>query len=68
VNLYINCLAAPGEGKSPVVRQVTDPFEIIEQHRRDQLLPEIIEAEARKRVAEGRREAGGGHRRQGRPR
>ena len=55
VNLYTIGLAAPGEGKSPVVRRCDGVLDRIEKDRREAALPEILDAEARKRVAEGRR-------------
>jgi hypothetical protein len=55
VNLYLIGLASPGEGKTPVVSRCAHVLEAIEQSRRDSLLPAIIDAETRKRVAEGRR-------------
>jgi hypothetical protein len=54
VNLYLNCLAAPGEGKTPVMTKTTRVLDLIERERRDRLRPEIIEAESRKRMAADR--------------
>jgi hypothetical protein len=55
VNLYLNCLAAPGEGKTPVMAKAVRVLDLIERDRRERLGPEIIEAEARRRVAVDRR-------------
>ncbi len=55
VNLYLNALAAPGEGKTPALTRVTAVLDSIEQDRRERFMPDIVEAETRKRVAEGRR-------------
>ena len=55
VNLYQNCLAAPGEGKTPVMTKATRVLDLIERERRDRLRPEIIEAQSRKRMAADRR-------------
>jgi hypothetical protein len=54
-NLYLNCLTAPGEGKTPVMRKATRVLDRIERERRDRLGPEILEAESRKRMATDRR-------------
>jgi len=55
VNLYLIGLASPGEGKTPVVGRCARVLDVIEKDRREQLLPEIVNAEALKRMAEGRR-------------
>jgi len=54
-NLYIACLAAPGEGKTPVMRRCVPVLDVIEAGRRDRLMPEIHESRTRLRVAGGRR-------------
>ena len=53
VNLYLNVLAAPGEGKTPAVNRCTRVLDAIQRARMDQLHPTILDAKARKRVAEG---------------
>jgi hypothetical protein len=55
VNLYINVLAAPGEGKTPVLEKVVRPLDAVEQERRDRVEPARVDAEAQLRIAETRR-------------
>ena len=55
VNLYINGLAAPGEGKTPVMKRMIHPLDVVERDRVARIAPVIVEAEGRKRVAEQRR-------------
>ena len=54
-NLYLNCLAAPGEGKTPVMTKAIRVLDLIERDRQERLGPEIIEAEDKERVAVDRR-------------
>lgn len=54
VNIYSVCLAAPGEGKTPVVARCTSVLTAIEADRRQRIMPTIVDAQALKRLAESR--------------
>jgi hypothetical protein len=54
-NLYLNGLAASGEGKSPVLAKVVAALDLVERERRAAKLPEITQARSLKRTAEARR-------------
>lgn len=54
-NLYLNLLAAPGEGKTPAMRKVVRPLDLVEKERRERTEDERREASSRLRVAETRR-------------
>ncbi len=56
VNLYLAGIAAPGEGKTPMLAKVTAPVEAIERDRQTRMGPAITEAAARKRIADRRRD------------
>ena len=54
VNLYLNVLAAPGEGKTPAMRKVVRPLDLIETERSDRIGPLRQDAGSRLRIAHTR--------------
>jgi len=54
VNLYLACLAAPGEGKTPVMSRCGSVLDAIEADRYDRMASDIREAESLRKVAEAR--------------
>lgn len=54
VNIYVACLASPGEGKTPVMKRCRSVMEQIEADRHERVAPEIREAESMRKVAEAR--------------
>ncbi|HUY07493.1 MAG TPA: YfjI family protein [Acidimicrobiales bacterium] len=54
VNLYLNVLAAPGEGKTPSMRKVVRPIDAVEQDRRERAEPLRADIASRSRIAQAR--------------
>lgn len=56
VNVYLMTLAAPGEGKSPVMGEVLHSLRTVESERAATMAPLIAEAESRRRILEAARD------------